>query len=398
MILISAVVILVSVLVTVFRLFSTFQGWVRNHRLWTEWHIHDYVFVFVILVFALGIFSLRRWRELRDEIAERQQAEEALRVSEERYRALAEGAHDAIFVLDRDGIVQYVNSFAAKELGRDPEEVIGKLHHENLFPPDVSARHRQELENLFQTGESIYSEDKLPFPDRELWQSVRLVPLRNPSGEVNAALGIARDITAHKQAEEELQRSAEHLRQLLEALPVATRVIQDGVVVFSNSADAALVGCQNPAEVIGTDAFDYVAAEDKGRLREYMMRREAGEPAPIHYEASGKRRDGTVFPMEVMVRHILYDGKPASLAIWLDLSERKRLRMYEKVLPVCCACGKIRDDTSTEHGRGAWRKLEEFLIDHSDASLSHTFCRDCERTYRQEYGLNSEPPWKPGRT
>jgi preprotein translocase subunit YajC len=64
-IIIIAASILTSVLVFVLGAFDIFQQWARNRREWMEWRIHDYVFILVILVVALAIFTLRRWRELR---------------------------------------------------------------------------------------------------------------------------------------------------------------------------------------------------------------------------------------------------------------------------------------------------------------------------------------------
>lgn len=207
-------------------------------------------------------------------------------------------------------------------------------------------------------------------------------------GELIGAYGIYQDITARKQAEEQLQCSAQRFRQLLEALPLATRVTQKGVVVFSNSADAKLFGYGSPAEVIRTDAFAYVADEDVARLREYAARRAAGEAVPTHYDAHLKRADGRVFPAEIVVARIPYGSEPASLIVLCDLSERKRLHLFESTLPVCCLCGKVRDDTGTQPGHGPWRSLEEYVALRSDAGLSHGFCPDCYRAYRKQQGLD----------
>jgi PAS domain S-box-containing protein len=200
------------------------------------------------------------------------------------------------------------------------------------------------------------------------------------------------DITERKRAEEELQRSAERFRQMLEALPVAIRVMQDGIVVFCNSADAALHGFESTEEIIGVDAFLYFEEGDARRLWEYGSRRVAGDPTvPNRCEAHVKRCDGRVVPVEVVSTRILYAGRPASLTVLLDLSERKRLQLYESILPVCCVCGKVRDDTGTERGKGSWESLQAFVTEHSDTSLSHTFCPPCYQEYRQQQGL---PPPK----
>jgi len=178
---------------------------------------------------------------------------------------------------------------------------------------------------------------------------------------------------------------------LLEALPVAIRVVQKGVVAFCNSADAVLHGYDGPEEIIGTDAFPYFVEEDVARLRDYAERRAVGDPTvPTRYEARAKRQDGSVIPVELVVTRIIYGGQPASLTALYDLSERKRLQLYESILPVCCVCGKVRDDTGAEQGKGAWESLQTFVMEHSDTSLSHTFCPPCYQEYRQQQGLPPE--------
>jgi PAS domain S-box-containing protein len=220
---------------------------------------------------------------------------------------------------------------------------------------------------------------------------ISLSPFQTEEGLL--VTSIVRDVTDRKRAEEELQRSAERFRQMLEALPVAIRVVQKGVVAFCNSADAVLHGYGGPEEMIGTDAFPYFVEEDMLRLREYAERRAAGDATvPTRYEARAKRQDGSVIPVELVVTRIIYGGQPASLTALYDLSERKRLQLYESILPVCCVCGKVRDDTGTEQGKGDWQSLQTFVMEHSDTNLSHTFCPLCYQEYRQQQGLPAEAP------
>lgn len=75
------------------------------------------------------------------------------------------------------------------------------------------------------------------------------------------------------------------------------------------------------------------------------------------------------------------------LAVTKDLTEQKKLNLYESILPICSSCGNVRDDTGTAHGKGPWSSLEQYVRVRSDTSLSHTFCPTCLEVYREEQGL-----------
>ncbi|MBI2863054.1 MAG: diguanylate cyclase [Chloroflexi bacterium] len=147
--------------------------------------------------------------DLEHEVSERRAEGEALRASEERYRALAETARDMIFIVGRDGTMEYVNTFAAEQFQVRPEEIIGK-RREALFPPEVSTRQEQGLQEVFRTGKPIYRETCTAFPGHALWLDTWLAPLRDAAGEVAAVMGISRDITQRKQYEQQLAYQASH--------------------------------------------------------------------------------------------------------------------------------------------------------------------------------------------
>ena len=352
--------------------------------------ILDAILLTLLIAGPLYLYVFRPTAQLAGQAAAAP-ALSALRQSEQRYCTLAETAQDAIFLINRSGELEYVNTYAAQQFGVPPEQLAGK-RPEEIFPHDFGAQQRDNLRGIFATGIPLHEEQELTFPQGKLWMYTCLVPVKNEAGEVTAVVGISRDITDRKQAEEELRQSAERFRQLLEALPVATRVIQGNRVVYSNTADALLFGYEQPQEVIGTDAFASIAATDVARLRDYAARRAAGEPAPTCFEAQAKRRDGNVFPVEISVTRVIHDGEPATLAVLNDLTEHKRLLLYESLLPVCSVCGKVRDDTGTERGQGQWRSWQEYMLERSSTSFSHGFCPECYRKYRRQAGLPEEPP------
>ena len=142
------------------------------------------------------------------DITVRKQAEEALQQSEQRYRALAESAQDYIFVVDKDGYVKYVNAFAANEFGCRPEEMVGKQMHE-FFPPEIAERQLKNIREVLKSGRRVLNDMLQVFPNRTVWIDTSLVPLGNEVDEPDSVIGISRDITRRKEAEEALQKNEE---------------------------------------------------------------------------------------------------------------------------------------------------------------------------------------------
>ena len=138
------------------------------------------------------------------DISARKRAEAELRTSEDQYRALAEAAHDIIFIVDRSDRVRYVNSFAARQLNRPPEQIIGQPRS-GLFPPQTAEHQQRNLQKVFADGQPVYVEDELPVAQGGVSIGTWLTPLRSLDGGVWAVLGISRDITERRRAEQRLQ-------------------------------------------------------------------------------------------------------------------------------------------------------------------------------------------------
>lgn len=136
-----------------------------------------------------------------------------LQQSEERYRMLAESAQDFIYIIDTEDRVTYVNSFAAAAVGKSKDEIIGKPRS-FLFPTPESDRQWENIKNVLSTGLPMKIESNLPLPGREMWNDTLLVPLRDRDSVITGVLGITRDITQRKRAEEALFQANKKLNLL----------------------------------------------------------------------------------------------------------------------------------------------------------------------------------------
>jgi DNA-binding response OmpR family regulator len=59
------------------------------------------------------------------------------------------------------------------------------------------------------------------------------------------------------------------------------------------------------------------------------------------------------------------------------LELKRKIKVYENILPVCCVCKKIRDDTGRERGTGKWMPLETYMYRRAKVDVTSTYCPEC---------------------
>jgi len=60
-----------------------------------------------------------------------------------------------------------------------------------------------------------------------------------------------------------------------------------------------------------------------------------------------------------------------------ELELKRKIKIYEKMLPVCCVCKKIRDDRGKEPGRGDWMQMELYIQNKAKVKVTSTYCPEC---------------------
>ncbi|HJR81266.1 MAG TPA: PAS domain S-box protein [Anaerolineales bacterium] len=166
---------------------------------------------------------------------ERQRAEEKLRDSEERYRAVVESQAEMLCRFQMDGMILFVNGAYARARGTQPEALVGRSFWDFVTEEDRPSV-RAMLEQLTPEAPEVHIENRFLAADGEHWTLWTNRGLRfDAGGRLLEAQSSGIDITERKRAEEKMRESEERFRSLATAMPsIVWTAAPDGTIVYAN--------------------------------------------------------------------------------------------------------------------------------------------------------------------
>jgi len=256
---------------------------------------------------------------------------ETLRESEAKYRLIADNTADVIWVMDVENMrFKYVSPSVEKLRGYTPEEVMAQPIVEALTPESAKsvAEGMSFWVPKFLEDPSIplsqVTEIDQPCKDGSIVNTeVTTTYILNEHGKLEI-VGVSRDITKRKQAEDALKESEAKLSAIFNNSRDAIGVSKSGVHILVNPAYAHMFGYECPDEMIGVSILELIAPESRPVILENVQRRARGEDAPTFYETIAMRRDGKKFPMDVNVSIYEFNDEVYTLVILRDITERKQ--------------------------------------------------------------------------
>jgi two-component system CheB/CheR fusion protein len=143
-------------------------------------------------------------------VTKQKNGQEALRKGEAKYRSLVQNSPDLIVIVDREGIIQFINRELAK---LNVEDMIGKSVYDYIIT-EHHDQHRKLIAQVFQTGQTSRIETRGIYSHETVsWYEHRIAPIKDDH-QIDYVMLIASDITKYKQIEEKLLQAHSELEQL----------------------------------------------------------------------------------------------------------------------------------------------------------------------------------------
>ncbi|ELZ28795.1 PAS sensor protein [Halosimplex carlsbadense 2-9-1] len=250
------------------------------------------------------------------------------RERERQLEAIVENTDDPIYIKDPDGRYRFVNEAAAANLGEPPEAIVGKTDDE-FFDEETVADIVSDDSRVVETGEPLSREVSRPIDGDERIYLDYKYPYRDEDGEILGVMGISRNITERKAAEEKLRERERHLQEYREYTEDVLDAIDDVFYVFDetgaiqrwNDTVTEVTGYDDAeiAEMHGTDFFPEHA---HGRVVEAIATVFDGGEERV--DAPVLTSDGEEIPYEFVASRLeTPDGDAVLVGVGRDISVRK---------------------------------------------------------------------------
>ncbi|MFZ5426093.1 MAG: PAS domain S-box protein [Thermodesulfobacteriota bacterium] len=261
------------------------------------------------------------------DMTEQKKIEQALRESEKRYKLLAENTEDAIFTVDNSLRITYVSPSLQRLFNMAPDEVMGADSLSLIAPrsrQSLVAAHERRMQD---EARGEYRSDRLEVEGQRkdgstVWLEMVTCRLFDDQGRPSDIIGVAREITARKRTEEALRAEVKRNQILLETSIHGIHVLDtNGKLVLCSPSFSKMLG-YSPEEMAGLGVSDWTIPP------------QGQEPTPfvadsflqaMFFETRFRRKDGSVFDVEIAARSVELDGRILIYNSALDITRRKQM-------------------------------------------------------------------------
>jgi len=260
-------------------------------------------------------------------VTEQKRLEGALTRERDQAQLYLDTAEVIMMALTREGRITLLNRKGCEVLDVTPEQAVGVDWFEVFLPEDARTETRGIFESIIAEEDThVYAENIVLTSRGEerlvAWYNSRL---KDDTGNVIGTLSSGTDVTERVRAEQKLEESERHIRELTDALPVVVyEADETGRITFANATAFDLFGYTKDDLEAGMSVFQLIVPADRKRARALFRRRINGTDVD-RLEYAGLRKDGSTFPLSTRIVTMRRDGGVVGIrGTLVDITERKQ--------------------------------------------------------------------------
>ncbi len=260
--------------------------------------------------------------------AERNRAEALLESERVQLRTLVQTIPDLVWLKDANGVYLNCNLQFERFFGAKEADIVGKTDYD-FVEAELAEHFRQKDREAMAAGKPSINEEWITYPDngeRALLETIK-TPMLDEAGALIGVMGIARNITGRRRAEERESR----LNHILDSTLDMIFIFQPDSLrfVYMNKGAIDSTGYSRE-ELLRMTSLEINLLMSEAEFRNFIAPLVAGEKQILRVETLLRHKNGTDFPVEVQLQLVQEkDGESVFVAVVRDIAERKRA---EKIL------------------------------------------------------------------
>jgi PAS domain S-box-containing protein len=248
-------------------------------------------------------------------------AEKAKEISEQMFRMISANTSDMFIIHNPDYSLNYISESIYDLTGYTAEEYMNFDPMQNVHPDDHELL-KEKLYELLSDKEKVIASYRLFKKNGAvIWVETRSKKVRNTKGEIESIISSTNDVTEKRDIIEKLTESEERYRNLVETASDAIYMVsRDGSIIDVNNAACKSTGWTRE-ELLQKSIVDVDPNFTPQQLADFWDR--FPDNHPESFQTTHKKRDGTIFPVEISGAKYVLKNKSFYYGIARDISDRK---------------------------------------------------------------------------
>ncbi|MBS1512405.1 MAG: PAS domain S-box protein [Bacteroidetes bacterium] len=265
------------------------------------------------------------------DISEQKNAEKALREREEHLRTILENEPECIKQLGPNGEVYDINPAGLTIVEADNIDVLKNKSLVGILLPEYVAPWKELARRVFEDGEpGTFEYEIMGLKGTHRYMEMHAVPLKNAEGKIVSLLGVSRDVTQRKKAEEQIRKEKDLSDSIINSLPGIFYLFDADRKLLRWNRNFEIVSEYSAEEITKVKPIDFYEGEGRKLVQENFSR--VMLDGQSEFESDFVTRTGKKIPYLFTGIRVEYEGAPCLLGTGIDITQRKRAALEVELM------------------------------------------------------------------